>query len=81
MLDRAIGPNIIHGLLRDMEAFLEKHADRGWKSLEDFRGTRLYRIVSQSEIARPTESDYFGGHDVPEGYAAPAEAPVPVSSK
>jgi dihydropyrimidine dehydrogenase (NAD+) subunit PreA len=81
MLDRAIGPNIIHGLLRDMEAFLEKHADRGWKSLEDFRGARRDRIVSQSEIARPTESDYFGGHDVPEGYAAPAEAAVPVASK
>ena len=80
MLDRAIGPNIIHGLRRDMEAFLEKHADRGWKSLEDFRGARRDRIVSQSEIARPTESDYFGGHDVPEGYAA-AEAPVPVASK
>src|SRR5438093_526450 len=80
MLDRAIGPNIIHGLLRDMEAFLEKHADRGWKSLEDFRGARRDRIVSQSEIARPTESDYFGGHDVPEGYEA-AEAPVPVASK
>jgi dihydropyrimidine dehydrogenase (NAD+) subunit PreA len=81
MLDRAIGPNIIHGLLRDMEAFLEKHADRGWKSLEDFRGARRDRIVSQSEIARPTESDYFGGHDVPEGYAPPAEAHVPVASK
>jgi dihydroorotate dehydrogenase len=81
MLDRAIGPNIIHGLRRDMEAFLEKHADRGWKSLEDFRGARRDRIVSQSEIARPTESDYFGGHDVPEGYAPPAEAHVPVASK
>ena len=81
MLDRAIGPNIIRGLLEDMEAFLEKHADRGWKSLEDFRGARRDRIVSQSEIARPTESDYFGGHDVPEGYAAPAEAHVPVASK
>jgi dihydropyrimidine dehydrogenase (NAD+) subunit PreA len=81
MLDRAIGPNIIRGLLQDMEAFLEKHADRGWKSLEDFRGARRDRIVSQSEIARPTESDYYGGHDVPEGYAAPAEAHVPVASK
>jgi hypothetical protein len=64
-----------------MEAFLEKHADRGWKSLEDFRGARRDRVVSQSEIARPTESDYFGGHDVPEGYAPPAEAHVPVASK
>jgi dihydroorotate dehydrogenase len=81
MLDKAIGPNIIHGLLKDMEAFLEKHADRGWKSLEDFRGARRDRVVPQSEIARPTESDYYGGHDVPEGYAAPAEAHVPVASK
>ena len=81
MLDRAIGPNVIQRLVRDMEAFLEKHADKGWKSLEDFRGLRRDRVVPQSEIARPTESDYYGGHDVPEGYAAPAEAPVPVASK
>jgi dihydroorotate dehydrogenase len=81
MLDRAIGPNIIRGLLQEMEAFLDKHADRGWKSLEDFRGARRDRIVSQSEIGRPTESDYFGGHDVPEGYATPVEAHVPVASK
>lgn len=81
MLDRAVGPNVIRGLLHDMEAFLEKHADRGWKRLEDFRGLRRDRIVSQSEIARPDESDYHGGHDVSEGYAAPSEAPVPVASK
>jgi len=80
MLDRAIGPNVIRGLLHDMEAFLEKHADRGWKRLEDFRGLRRDRIVPQSEIARPDESGYYGGHDVPEGYAA-SEAPVPVASK
>jgi dihydropyrimidine dehydrogenase (NAD+) subunit PreA len=81
MLDRAIGPNIIHGLIHAMQAFLEKHAERGWKSLEDFRGLRRDRVVSQSQIARPTESDYYGGHEVPEGYAAPADAPVPVASK
>jgi dihydropyrimidine dehydrogenase (NAD+) subunit PreA len=81
MLDRAIGPNIIRGLIHDMQAFLEKHAERGWKSLEDFRGIRRDRVVAQSQIARPTESDYYGGHDVPEGYAASADAPVPVASK
>ena len=81
MLDRAIGPNVVKGLVRDMEAFLEKHADRGWKGLEDFRGIRRDRIVPQSQIARPGESDYYGGHEVPEGYAAPAEAHAPVAAK
>jgi len=81
MLDRAIGPNVIRGLIQDMRAFLEKHAERGWKSLEDFRWIRRERVLPQSQIARPTESDYYGGHEVPEGYAAPAEAPVPVAAK
>ena len=81
MLDKAIGPNVLKGLVGDMAAFLERHADRGWKSLEDFRGIRRDRVVAQSEIARPTESDYYGGHEVPEGYAAPSEAPVPVAAK
>jgi dihydroorotate dehydrogenase len=81
MLDRAIGPNVIRGLIQDMRAFLEKHAERGWKSLEDFRGIRRDRVLPQSQIARPTESDYYGGHEVPEGYAAPAETQVPVAAK
>jgi dihydropyrimidine dehydrogenase (NAD+) subunit PreA len=81
MLDRAIGPNVIRGLVADMEAFLEKHAHRGWKTLEDFRGIRRDRIVSQSQIARPGESDYFGGHEIPEGYAASAEARTPLAAK
>jgi dihydropyrimidine dehydrogenase (NAD+) subunit PreA len=81
MLDRAIGPNVIRGLIQDMRAFLEKHAERGWKSLEDLRGIRRDRVLPQSQIARPTESDYYGGHEVPEGYAAPAEAQVPVAAK
>ncbi len=81
MLDRAVGPNVIRGLLQDMRAFLEKNAGRGWKSLEDFRGIRRDRVVAQSEIARPTESDYYGGRDVPEGYAAPADARLPLAAK
>jgi dihydropyrimidine dehydrogenase (NAD+) subunit PreA len=81
MLDRAVGPNVIRNLIQDMRAFLEKHAERGWKSLEDFRGIRRDRVVAQSQIARPTESDYYGGHEVPEGYAAPADAQLPVEAK
>jgi dihydropyrimidine dehydrogenase (NAD+) subunit PreA len=74
MLDRAVGPNVIRALVRDMSAFLEKRADRGWKSLEDFRGLARNRVVPQSRIARPDASGYHGGHEDAEGYADPAEA-------
>ena len=72
MLDHAIGPNVIKGLLSGMQAFLEKHADKGWHSLDDFRGLRRDRIVGHHEIKRPETKDYYGGKDAPEGYAAPA---------
>ncbi len=72
MLDHAIGPNVIKGLLSGMQAFLEKHADEGWRSLDDFRGVRRDRIVAHHQIKRPDAKEYHGGRDVPEGYAAPA---------
>src|SRR5690349_20080359 len=71
MLDHAIGPNVINGLLSGMAAFLDKHADRGWRSLDDFRGLRRDRIVAHSEIKRPEAKEYHGGREVTEGYAAP----------
>jgi dihydropyrimidine dehydrogenase (NAD+) subunit PreA len=72
MLDRAIGPNIIAGLKRGLEEFLARQADRGWTSVEDFRGIRRDRVVSHSQIKRPDSKEYFGGHEaVSEGYAAP----------
>ena len=61
MLDHAIGPNVIRGLIDGMSAFLERHADRGWRSLEDFRGYRRDSVVAHARIARP-------------GGAAPGEA-------
>lgn len=70
MLDHAIGPNVIKNLLTGMTEFLDKHADRGWRTLEDFRGLRRDRIVPHSQIKRPESKEYFGGHDAPEGYAA-----------
>jgi len=70
MLDHAIGPNVIKGLLAGMQAFLEQHADKGWRSLEDFRGLRRDRIVAHSQIKRPDTKEYHGGRDVHEGYAA-----------
>lgn len=75
MLDSAIGPNVIKRLNTGLDAFLEKHADKGWKRIEDFRGIRRDRIVSQSEIRRPAADDYHGGYEV-EGYAKPDEASV-----
>jgi dihydropyrimidine dehydrogenase (NAD+) subunit PreA len=78
MLDHAIGPNVIKNLLAGMASFLDRNAERGWKSLDDFRGLRRDFIVPHSQIKRPEQFDYRGGYEEEqEGYAAPA---VPVSS-
>src|SRR3954454_18135687 len=70
MLDQAVGPNVIKRLLSGIDRFVEEHAKEGWSRVEDFRGIRRDRIVSQSEIRRPDSKDYFGGHETSEGYAA-----------
>ena len=76
MLDHAIGPNVIRDLTEGMAAFLDRHADRGWARLDDFRGLRRDRIVAQSQIRRPGGSEYHGGHEEEaEGYA-PAHVPA-----
>src|SRR5687767_7131846 len=68
MLDHAIGPNIIKGLIKGMEEFLDREAEKGWRSLEDFRGLRRDRVVSHAQIRRPLTKEYHGGHEA-EGYA------------
>ena len=68
MLDKAIGPNVVRGLTQGMEAFLDKHADRGWTTLDDFRGLRRDAIVAQSRIGRPERPD-ADPEDAREGYA------------
>jgi len=73
MLDRAVGPNVIRRLNDGLAEFLDRHAEQGWTSVEDFRGIRRERVVANSQIQRPDESEYFGGHDDAEGYA-PASA-------
>jgi dihydropyrimidine dehydrogenase (NAD+) subunit PreA len=62
MLDHAIGPNIIKALIQGFDEFLDRHADKGWTSLEDFRGLRRDRVVSHSQIRRPDTKEYHGGH-------------------
>jgi dihydropyrimidine dehydrogenase (NAD+) subunit PreA len=77
MLDHAIGPNVIASLTKGLEAFLERHADQGWRSVEDIRSLRRDRVVPHSQIRRPDSKEYFGGHEANEGYAsagAPAQA-------
>jgi dihydropyrimidine dehydrogenase (NAD+) subunit PreA len=69
MLDHAVGPTVIKRLLAGLDAFFEKHADKGWKSIEDFRGIRRDRVVLQSKIRRPAGDEYQGGHELVEGYA------------
>ena len=73
MLDHAIGPNIIKALTSGMEAFLDRNADKGWRTLEDFRGIRRDRVVAHSQIRRPESKEYHGGHES-EGYAAQGRA-------
>ena len=68
MLDHAIGPNIIKGLIAGLQEFLDRNAERGWHSLEDFRGLRRDNVVTHSQIRRPDAKAYHGGHDA-EGYA------------
>ena len=78
MLDQAVGPNVVRRLNAGLVEFLERHADRGWTRVEDFRGLRRDRVVLQSQIRRPDASDYQGGHEPVEGYAAPEPAyPAP----
>jgi dihydroorotate dehydrogenase len=78
MLDQAIGPTVIRRLNAGLDAFLERHAANGWRSVEDFRGIRRDRVVLQSQIRRPEGDSYQGGYEPVEGYAAPDERPVSV---
>src|SRR3954465_8638097 len=63
MLDSAVGPNVIRNLLRGLTEFLEANADKGWNTVEDFRGIRRDRVVRQSQIRRPAADEYHGGYD------------------
>ena len=74
MLDHAVGPNVVARLNAGLDAFLAKHADKGWNTIEDFRGARRDRVVPQSDIRRPSDSEYEGGYEHIEGYAAPEGA-------
>jgi dihydropyrimidine dehydrogenase (NAD+) subunit PreA len=71
MLDSAVGPNVIKRLNSGLDAFLERHADKGWTCIEDFRGARRDRVVRQSQIRRPAGDEYQGGYEPVEGYALP----------
>jgi dihydropyrimidine dehydrogenase (NAD+) subunit PreA len=61
MLDRAIGPNVIQALMTGMTEFLERNVDRGWRTLDDFRGLRRDRVVPHAQIPRPDPEHYHGG--------------------
>ena len=73
MLDHAVGPNVIKKLLAGLDAFFEKHEDKGFKTVEDFRGVRRDRVVLQSQIRRPEGDAYQGGYEPVEGYSTPEE--------
>jgi dihydropyrimidine dehydrogenase (NAD+) subunit PreA len=71
MLDHAIGPNVLRGLLSGMTEAMERY---DWKTLDDFIALRRARIVAHSQIRRPDGESYYGGYET-EGYAA-ADAPT-----
>jgi dihydropyrimidine dehydrogenase (NAD+) subunit PreA len=73
MLDHAVGPNVIKALNAGLTRFLEQNAGRGWTRVDDFVGIRRDRVVAQSQIRRPDEKEYHGGHETPEGYAVAEE--------
>ena len=79
MLDSAVGPNVIKRLNVGLDAFLERNADKGWKTVEDFRGIRRDRVVLQSQIRRPEGEGYQGGYEPVEGYAAPEQSEMAAS--
>ena len=72
MLDHAIGPNVIRDLTTGMAEFLDRNADKGWTTLEDFRGRTRGKVVPQYAIRRADDAGYRGGYqeDDAEGYAA-----------
>jgi dihydropyrimidine dehydrogenase (NAD+) subunit PreA len=74
MLDHAIGPNVLKGLLSGMRAAMDRN---GWTSLDECIGLRRDRVVAHSKIRRPDAETYHGGYEA-EGYAA-AEAPAGTS--
>src|SRR5438445_4571728 len=79
MLDQAIGPNVIKGLLAGMTEFMERP---GYANLEQFRGIRRDRVTAHSLIKRPEQFDYRGGYESEEqeGYAKPARPLASVRS-
>ena len=69
MLDKAVGPTVIRNLKEGLTQFIERNADKGFKSVEDFRGLRRDRVVAHSKIRRPDDAEYAGGYDA-EGYSS-----------
>ena len=71
MLDHAIGPNVIRDLTTGLSDFLDRNADKGWRTLDDIRGLTRGRIVPQYAIRRADAEGYHGGYaeDDAEGYA------------
>ena len=64
-----IAAELIRKLKDGLSEFIERNGDKGWKSVEDFRGLRRDRVVVHSKIRRPEDSDYAGGYEA-EGYSS-----------
>jgi dihydropyrimidine dehydrogenase (NAD+) subunit PreA len=76
MLDHAIGPNVIADLRSGLAEFLDRNADRGWRSLADFRGLRRGSVVPHARIRRPEAVEYHGGYDDEADASVTPESPT-----
>ncbi|HXK10074.1 MAG TPA: NAD-dependent dihydropyrimidine dehydrogenase subunit PreA [Vicinamibacteria bacterium] len=74
MLDHAVGPNVVKGLLREATLFFERNAGKGIRGFADVVGLRRGRVVPHSQIKRPDAAGYQGGYEAQEGYAEPVKA-------
>ena len=76
MLDHAVGPNVIRNLTTGLSDFLDRNADRGWRTLEDIRGLNRGKVVPQSAIRRSDDAAYRAASqdDDAEGYARSPDA-------
>ena len=67
------GPNVIKRLIAGARSSSRRTREGLARRLEDFRGLRRDRVVPHSQIRRPDDVDYQGGHEPQEGYAEPTE--------
>ena len=71
MLDHAVGPNVIKRSWRAWASSWRRTRIRGWRRSRISAACAATASCRHSQIRRPEDSDYQGGHEAQEGYAEP----------